>query len=127
MITTELRINDAEFEVTLGFFPEEREQKQTVKVDVLVQFSNLPKACVTDQLDDACCYADLVENIQKVCDACSYELIESLSYRIFQQLRSGIGSQDQIAVRVKKLKIPLKQIKNSASFCCQDQGMQVQW
>ena len=60
-----LLISDLRLAVYLGCNINEKATKQTVSVDIVIQFLELPLGAKTDQLQDTVCYARMVEYIHR--------------------------------------------------------------
>lgn len=103
-----------EIYVSLGCSEEERANKQMIKLDLELEFSQNYSASNTDNLEETICYYTLRNNIQKFCDNISCNLIEYLAKQIFLFIQ-----KDHSDVNIKYLKLikapPVSQIE-SASF-----------
>lgn len=95
-------IKGLKFEVCLGWPEKERLQKQTVLVDIDLQFAVPPAACESDQLADTFCYSDLIIKIQKEIGEKNYRLIEHLSYDIYRMIKPMLSDKSKVIVRILK-------------------------
>jgi 7,8-dihydroneopterin aldolase/epimerase/oxygenase len=77
--------------VKLGHSIEERSLPQWVSLQIKFDFSNLPAACINDQLNDTICYATLADELQQFCDDRSFKLIEALAYQLYQFLKKKLS------------------------------------
>ena len=106
-----LLLNEMEIYVNLGCSEEEKNKKQTIKIDLELEcglFNNEMK----DNLNETICYYELRNNIQKFCDAICYNIIEYLANQILIFLEKSYSN-----LKVKYLKIvknpPMSQMKSA--------------
>lgn len=95
-------LNNLELSVRLGCLPIEQMQDQTIGVDIKLQFSNAPRACQTDNLDDTICYDLLISKIKNELASRKFRLIEHLGHEIYQIVRKNASSDVFIGIRIKK-------------------------
>lgn len=109
-----LFLKSLEIYVSLGCSEEERAHKQMVKIDLELEFDQNYCASDTDNLEETICYYTLRNNIQKLCNDITCNLIEYLAKQIFNFISSNYQH-----VKVKYFKLikcpPVSQIE-SASF-----------
>lgn len=67
----------------MGCSFEERANLQPVDVDIKITFSQEPLECYSDQLADVICYKTVTKQVIESTKGQSFNLIESLSARIF--------------------------------------------
>jgi dihydroneopterin aldolase len=95
-------LNQLEFRVFLGYGRTERAKKQTVKVDIHIQFTKPPKACTTDILSDTFCYDALNQSIKKNIEKKEFHLLEHLTYEIYSHSKTFLSVKNKMTVCVTK-------------------------
>jgi 7,8-dihydroneopterin aldolase/epimerase/oxygenase len=103
----QLVLKNINLRVKLGHLEEERSYPQQVLAQIKLQFLTAPLACITDNLQDAICYAFLAEELQKFCETRSFKLIEALTYQLFQFLK-----QKMLEMNFEKVNLYLSITKN---------------
>jgi 7,8-dihydroneopterin aldolase/epimerase/oxygenase len=101
-IYSKLQLNHIELTLHLGWPSEERLQKQTILVDILLKFTEPPAACITDQLNDTYCYHSLIETIVKQTESREFRLIEHAAASIYQLVKAELPEVQHIRVVVHK-------------------------
>lgn len=86
----QLILKEIKLDVKLGYSEDERALTQRISVDVKLQFVDMPVACITDNLLDTLCYANLSCDLQRFCNDHSFKLIERLAYQLYQFLKQKI-------------------------------------
>ncbi|WP_010597788.1 dihydroneopterin aldolase [Rickettsiella massiliensis] len=119
----ELAIEALAIEVKLGVPEAERAVPQTVLVAIQFQFIEPPAACFSDQIEETICYATLTKRLQTFCESRTFCLLETLSYQLYQYLKTDLLSnlskqKINISLRVTKHP-PLKNLQR-AYFTIQD-------
>ncbi len=102
MIKSRLTLRQLVLSVHLGVTPEERRYKQSVYVDIQIDYADVLAACEQDTLSDTVCYSQLANLLQQVCDRKAYRLIEALSHALFQQMKMCLTTSAKISVTVIK-------------------------
>lgn len=97
-----LFIRRLELQVNLGWRKKERNQEQAIELDLDIRFPKLPKACITDNLDDTICYAQLIEAIRNSIATKNFKLIEHLSAEIYTIAKAHLPKQSKLNVRLTK-------------------------
>ncbi len=97
-----LTINGFELPVFLGWPDAERQQPQTVRIDLIVQFATTPEACTTDQLQDTFCYDKLLARLREKITDKEYRLIEHLASDIHTLLKSLLPHDAKLKVSLLK-------------------------
>lgn len=116
-----LEVTHYETDVYLGWTDEERTTSQKIALDITLRYPKLPEACVSDELGDTQCYAQLLEWAEAVCQSGSFKLIEHLAYRLYTTLKQHMNQpMTRISVRVHKLDPPVASLK-CASFLVSDE------
>jgi 7,8-dihydroneopterin aldolase/epimerase/oxygenase len=111
-----LSVKEISAQVSLGCSAEERAVLQEVRVSLDLIFLNKPKACETDLLDDTVCYAKLTDGVLKVCSQQSYQTVEHMAFRIFEELRKTVPQDVKLQVSMHKLHPPLASLKGGVFF-----------
>lgn len=97
-----LSIRGLELFVHLGWPDNERQEKQRVLIDIDVLLSKAPAACQTDKLEDTYCYSILTSDIREKFAMLSFHLIEHLTYKIHEFVKTQFPAQAKIIIRVTK-------------------------
>ncbi len=114
--TAILSVNEYSFFCSLGCSSDERAQLQEVRASVKIEFSRLPQVCLSDELVDTVCYADLCSAIKKVAEAKSFKTVEHLSHEIHLRIRQIIPEEHRWYLAVQKVKPPIDGLKNGVTF-----------
>lgn len=101
-IMTTLALNKLELHVHLGWPDEEREEIQTILANIDIVFSEPPKACVTDNLHDTFCYADIIEKIKIGIANKKFRLIEHLAQDIYHLITKQLPDDARVMVHLTK-------------------------
>jgi dihydroneopterin aldolase len=115
-VSNSLLIQDLSLQVSLGCSAEERATLQEVRFSLELHFSKTPQACVSDQLSDTVCYAELSKIITTVCEVQSYQTVEHLACRSFEELRKSIDPEIKIKVTAHKIRPPVPSLKGGVFF-----------
>jgi len=99
---TTLVIQQLEIGVSLGWGDEECSQKQTVWVDLHIDFKEPPKATETDTLHDTYCYHTLSLQIVENISERPFRLIEHLSFEIYKIAKAFFGEESFVKIGVTK-------------------------
>jgi 7,8-dihydroneopterin aldolase/epimerase/oxygenase len=81
-----------------GVLPEERQQGQRFLFDVLL---DVPEAAVSDRLEDAVDYREVVRAVREVSDGRAFQLLEALAASVADELLARFPV-DAVRVRVRK-------------------------
>jgi dihydroneopterin aldolase/D-erythro-7,8-dihydroneopterin triphosphate epimerase len=76
-------IRDLALRCIIGIYPEEREKKQDVIINVVMD-ADLRRAGETDRIEDAINYKDIKLRIVEMVEESSFSLIETLAERVAQ-------------------------------------------
>lgn len=115
-LKSHLRLQSLNLDVNLGWPEQERLQKQTVKVDITVCYLEPPLACITDELDDTFCYAELIQTIQNHVASASFRLLEHLAQSIYRVLKSTLPSHLKIKIEITKWPPSISNLIDGACF-----------
>ncbi len=116
---TSLQIRQLELHVNLGWRKKERGKEQAVFLDLDIFFPSMPKACLTDELDDTFCYAKLIEHLREKISEKSYRLIEHLCRDIYQHAKNFLETKSNLRVCITKY--PNIPGLGHVSFCYEDE------
>jgi dihydroneopterin aldolase len=97
-----LTINGFELAVLLGWPDAERQQAQTVRIDLTIQFKSPPPACASDQLQDTFCYDKLLTHLRDKISDREFHLIEHLTAEIHHILKPLLPADAQLSISVLK-------------------------
>jgi dihydroneopterin aldolase len=109
-----LSLEQLKVPVLLGVDDSELQTPQLIEIDIKIMFYALPKACLTDQLNDTVCYAHLTERIEEFCSEKIFYLIEHLGYQLYRWLKEVIKQAD-IGLTIKKTP-PIDNLAHSVFF-----------
>lgn len=101
-------IDNLETDVYIGATEEEKSCKQKIKWFISISFSDKPKACKTDFLEDTVCYDHVVDIIIKISHMKKYSLLEHLVATAYDKLKTKDAT---VVVRASKV------IKGAKSYC----------
>ncbi len=117
-----LHLSKYEVWVSLGCSLEEQKNIQPVHFDIEIYFNMTVKGAYTDSIDEAVDYVLLTQEIKKISESQSFNLIENLTYLVHQKLLKILnqkGYQGQLKVTGKKLRPPVQNLQGGVSFSCQ--------
>lgn len=106
-------------QVNLGWRKQERGKEQAVILDLTLAFPQPPKACLTDELEDTLCYADLIEKIRTAIAHKNFRLLEHLGYDIYHLIKAHVPPTTKISVRITKFP-KIDGLTGGACFCYED-------
>ena len=102
MQRSKLTINGFELAVLLGWPEAERQQAQTVRIDLAIEYETPPTACMTDQLQDTFCYDKLLTHLRDKISDREFHLIEHLTVVIHSIIKPLLPADSQLTVSVLK-------------------------
>lgn len=112
-----LSIHQLQLNVHLGWPKEERLNKQTIWIDIHIQFKKTLSACYTDDLSDTLCYQTLLEGLKERIVCKEFRLIEHLAYTVYQDIKKQIAFEHILNITLSKKPSILNSIeKVSFSF-----------
>ena len=118
---TTLQLRGLELHANLGWRKKERGKEQAILLDIDLYFPETPKACVTDDLQDTICYAQLIEKIRCQIEEKNFHLLEHLTYEVYQLIKLHTPAKTKISVRVTKYP-QIKGLTGGACFCYEDKS-----
>jgi 7,8-dihydroneopterin aldolase/epimerase/oxygenase len=97
----QLVLENMEFYAHHGHYAEENKIGARFRVDVVIE-TNTDKAAASDELSDALDYSRVYELVKKEMNQVS-RLVEHVTSRIVDAIRSEFGKADHVTVTVSKL------------------------
>lgn len=113
-IKSSIVLQQLELHVQLGWLPAERLTLQLILVDIHIDFTKPPDACLTDDLQDTYCYHTLYNTLQENIAPKTYRLIEHLGYDIYHFVKSVMTDDSKVNICVTK---NLKALNLSGAAC----------
>ena len=95
-----LNIRDYKLNVYIGISPQEKKLKQVILISVKIHFKNLPRAIMTDSINDTLCYHEMCNKL-KIINSSIFLTIEHLCSQVCNLLRLSIKS-NSFELEVKK-------------------------
>jgi dihydroneopterin aldolase len=96
----------------IGISEEEKSCKQEIYITIQLFLNQLPNGCITDNIDDTLCYAELVGKLTKSFASKRYNLIEKLANDIADFILQSSKGNFIAAVNVEVEKHPNLPIDN---------------
>ncbi|MHC0449317.1 MAG: dihydroneopterin aldolase [Candidatus Lariskella arthropodorum] len=109
-----IEISDFSIAINIGVSDSERLVPQEVLVDYTVHFQGVPHGCISDNMSDSICYAEILNCIKNFSENRSFMLIEHYSFALFECLRQDCSIKEATLVVKKKPQVP--GLKGYASF-----------
>ncbi len=101
----------------LGCSKEERHFPQPILVSVTLFFFTEPHVCVSDDLNDACCYVEITSLIEEVACSKPCALVEHLSKLLMDALETRLkGKVSKIELEVLKERPPVPNLLKPIRF-----------
>lgn len=119
--TSEMRIRDFEVWVNLGCSREEQSVKQPVSYQVNIEFFSVVAGEVTDHLNDAIDYVELMNRLKIQSEKKSYHLIEHMCSEATKDLKEYLksrGVRGQLTVQLLKKRVPVSNLVVGAEWIC---------
>ncbi len=101
---SKLELNNLLVDIYLGWTAAERSKKQSIFLDLIIKFPDLPQACFSDELEDTLCYDSLTQDIKKFATTKSFRLIEFFAHELYELLQKKLPRDTEIVLQVKKPK-----------------------
>lgn len=114
-----LQLRGLELSVNLGWRKKERGAEQAVLLDIDIHFPHAPQACLTDDLQDTVCYAQLIQAIRLQSASKHFHLIEHLATDIYHFVKTHLPTNTKISVRITKYP-KIAGLTGGACFCYED-------
>lgn len=125
----QLEIRSLVLKVRLGVTAEERRLPQEVAFSVWLRFTELPSACLNDDLAGSVDYGALCAEIENCVDGREFQLIEFLAHEVSAAIRSKIrgevkeeSGKDQVLMKleVHKMYPPVPSLQGGSAFVMGD-------
>lgn len=113
---TVLSVQDFSILCSLGCTAEERATLQEVRASIEIRFSQTPKACESDSLEDTVCYAALCTKIKEVVDSKSFHTVEHLAQEIYKSLTKIISENNLWRLKIHKVNPPIAGLRGGVFF-----------
>ena len=84
-MTFTLHIPKISLNLFIGYFPEERDSKKQIEIEIILKYKKLPQSCFTDSLEDkksTICYKNIIESLNSFIKNKNYLTIEKWCYEI---------------------------------------------
>lgn len=111
-----LSLTELKLQVSLGVTEEEREKPQNIKVCFKLFFSEVPKACFSDEIKDTFCYYEIANAVEDYCKNKEFNLLEYLCYQLHGIVRQVVDKNIKIWIRVIKCDPPIAKVEGVTSF-----------
>jgi len=119
---SEMRICDFEVGVHLGYFEQERQNKQLVRFQLTLKFLNTVLAETTDQLSDAVDYQELTNILKTISVQKHFFLLEHLCRQNLDSLCGFLRQRNfkgEVILEVLKVQTPIENLKSGVAWTCQ--------
>lgn len=108
-----LTIHDYELFINIGVGESEREKKQRILFSIDIAFQDVPKASVTDDIEDTICYHKVCDQLRDFNDR-SFKTLEALAQENFTFIQNIFQPSN---VKLKITKFPdIANLRGSISF-----------
>lgn len=115
-----LSISDLRVWVRLGCTDQEKFHPQLVSFTIDLVFKAPLKALISDRLEETVCYFNLVQNIKRLCQNKSFNLIERLTADVYDAINASLGDQKSLISSVNltthKIAPPVPDVHGGVSF-----------
>jgi FolB domain-containing protein len=115
-----LEVRDFRTLVRLGLKPLEKENPQEVAWNIQMDFPELPAGSKTDLLKDTIDYEALCTTVKKIAQSKHYDLIEAMSFEVYENLKKLMSPGVRLRVEVQKLNPPIDQLLGGTAFSLSD-------
>jgi FolB domain-containing protein len=112
MYNCALILEDLKLKINLGVTALERRKKQTVLLQIKIDFPKTPLACKTGKISDTICYDKLIKKIQSFCKNKEFCLIEEMGMQLLLVTKKAVPQNCKIHLRVAKQR-PLRELARS--------------
>lgn len=119
-LSTEISVSALVLNLYLGWSQAERNQLQSVEVDIKIRPEITPIACINDSLEGTICYDQVCTAVTSKFENTTHKLIESLGYQIYKTVQQTCSTNCKIQVSLLKPSPPIEQLKKGARFTVGD-------
>lgn len=113
---SEITLNKLHLKLFIGITEEEQNIKQDVYIYVKLKQNKLPTACITDDIKGTICYSQIAEKINKFCEGKKFNLIEFLSFQLYNIIKDIVKDEYKVWLKVEKVKPPIENLLDGAHF-----------
>ena len=116
-----MTVQDYEVWLRLGCAKEEQAYVQPVHFTLQLEYDELVKGAATDDLQDATDYVAITEIMKNTSQSKAYHLIEHLNEAVLSGLIQYLKSKyfkGHIKLSVKKIRVPVENLRNGVVFTC---------
>ena len=86
-----LSIKDLVIPIHIGVTDLERRNPQDISIDLELKFSETPKGCTTDKIEDTFCYKNLCDELNALLKTKEFNLVERLTHDIYNFLEKKMA------------------------------------
>ena len=115
-----LTLENLQLDVNLGVGEDERKQKQKVNFSFKIFFTELPKGCYSDDIDDTFCYFEISNITKDFCKNKEFKLLEYLCVCLHAKIKGKIGNEVGLWLKVEKCSPPVEGLIGTTAFEYQD-------
>lgn len=121
-MTFTLHIPKISLNLFIGYFPEERDSKKQIEIEIILKYKKLPQSCFTDSLEDkksTICYKNIIESLNSFIKNKNYLTIEKWCYEISRFLIYEFELQNMchyFYLKFTKIHIQLDKVINGVHF-----------
>lgn len=116
-----ISLQQLEIMISLGVSDAERSKLQSININIDIDFSQSPLACLTDQLKDTYCYDSFIQQLKLQITSRSFHLLEHVTYEIYQLAKEFFTESHAVHIKVTKKPLLSSSIPiEGASFCYGD-------
>lgn len=113
-MTSTLELKGMHFHAKHGCFPQERRDGGEYIVDFECNLPNIEKIAGSDSLSDTLDYGAIYEIVSRQMQT-PCNLIETVAYRIVEDIRSAYPELEHFSIKISKLTLPIDgRVQNSA-------------
>lgn len=109
-------LNNLRIRAHIGVTDKEQNELQDIDVSFRIYFPGIPKACLSDDINDTICYHQMSEIIRKYCAENRVRLLEYLCYQLHTKIKESIEIPAAVWVKVDKCNPPIKNFSGNTSF-----------
>lgn len=118
---TTLSFDKLSIKVHLGVSDNEHVNSQEIYLSLKLISTETPKACLSDNIEDAICYDRLSQTIKEFCIGKEFKLIECLTYQLYKVVKNFINDPNiRIWLKVDKYPTSMKDLLGAVSFTYHD-------
>src|SRR5436190_8469626 len=101
-IKSSLLIKNFQIPVSLGWTENERSQKQSISIDIALQFPEPPMACQSDELSETTCYEAIAQKITDFVHDKSFRLVEYLAGELYMLVKKSVAANVAVKIDITK-------------------------